>query len=243
MEERKKIYVNGGIVIETPFFCHGNVGCLYTTPPEGSEKMECNDEVKGQPSIVVTEEKAPSIFNEYYAKTFFSTRYCWADFLRNDFEQDYKDYQSRIENIKEMLELLEFASERQKKILLRLAYGNVLTAFDSYVGDTILSKITHSKKSFEAYEKKCVKNKDLHARLQKMWNENAMDSAEQEVINKVDEGNKMAGYFQKRHLIFHRNGKRKDGTYVPESEEEIKDLIDDTNAFVKQINDKISAAL
>ena len=100
-----------------------------------------------------------------------------------------------------------------------------------------------------------------------MWNENAMDSAEQEVIDKVlttsycnmknvnkaygavfeitigDEGNKMAGYFQKRHLIFHRNGKRKDGTYVPESEEEIKDLIDDTNAFVKQINDKISAAL
>lgn len=56
--------MNGGIVIETPFFCHGNVGCLYTTPPEGSEKMECNDEVKGQPSIVVTEEKAPSIFNE-----------------------------------------------------------------------------------------------------------------------------------------------------------------------------------
>lgn len=267
MEKSKKIYVNGGIVVETSFFCHGNVGCLYTTPPEGSEKMECDDEVKGQPCIVVTEEKAPSIFNEYYAKTFFSTRYCWADFLRNDFEQDYKDYQSRIEDIKEMLELLEFASERQKKILLRLAYGNVLTAFDSYVGDTILSKITHSKKSFEAYGKECVKNKDLHARLQKMWNENAMDSAEQEVIDKVlttsycnmknvnkaygavfeitigDEGDKMAGYFQKRHLIFHRNGKRKDGTYVPESEEEIKDLIDDTNAFVKQINDKISAAL
>ena len=112
MEKSKKIYVNGGIVVETSFFCHGNVGCLYTTPPEGSEKMECDDEVKGQPCIVVTEEKAPSIFNEYYAKTFFSTRYCWADFLRNDFEHDYKDYQSRIEDIKEMLELLEFASER-----------------------------------------------------------------------------------------------------------------------------------
>lgn len=262
--ENKKIYVNGGIAIHTPFFCHRNVGAKYDTPPEGSETIECNDVLDGQPCLSITDEKAPSIFNEYYAKTFFSTRYCWTDFLRNDFEQDYKDYQNRIEDIKELLRLLEYASERQKKTLLRLAYGNVLTAFDSYIGDTILSKITHDKDSFQAYQESCIKSKDLRTRLQKMWDENTIDNAEQEVIDKVltksycnmsninkaysaifdnvtieDKDNKMAGYFKKRHLIFHRNGKKKDGTYVPKSEEEIIKLIEDTNAFVKLINDMI----
>lgn len=33
--------------------------------------MECDEEVDGCPCINITEEKAPSIFNEYYAKTFF----------------------------------------------------------------------------------------------------------------------------------------------------------------------------
>ena len=33
----KRIYVNGGILITTPFFAYKNAGALYDTPPENSE--------------------------------------------------------------------------------------------------------------------------------------------------------------------------------------------------------------
>ena len=38
----KKIYVNGGIAIMTPFFRYQNAGALWNTPPDGSEQIECD---------------------------------------------------------------------------------------------------------------------------------------------------------------------------------------------------------
>lgn len=71
MNEHKKIYVNGGVAIYTPFFCYKDAGAGYKEPPVGAEIMECDDKIDGCPCIKITAEKVPSIFNEYYAKTFF----------------------------------------------------------------------------------------------------------------------------------------------------------------------------
>ena len=266
MEKDKKIYVNGGVVIDTPFFCYKNAGCLYADPPEGAEIIECDEEIDAAPCIKITEEKAPSIFNEYYAKTFFSTLYCWAEFLHKDFNQDYEDYLQKMSGIKEVLNLLAIATEKQKQELLLMAYGSVFTALDTFVADTILTKITHDKESFKIYISLLSKKEreKLQNRLNRMWEYNECGDAEQQVINNVlttsfcnimrikdvyqkvfnvsigDNGGKMKRYFHNRHLIIHRNGKKKDGTNILKSEEEVYVLINDVSSFVKQIVDQIN---
>ena len=49
----------------------------------------------------------------------------------------------------------------------------------------------------------------------------------------------MQEYFINRHIIFHRDGKRKDGKYIVNSAKDVTELITEVNAFVKQIMDKI----
>ena len=268
MNEHKKIYVNGGVAIYTPFFCYKDAGAGYKEPPVGAEIMECDDKIDGCPCIKITAEKVPSIFNEYYAKTFFSTLYQWSDFLHKSFQQDYDEYQENILGIKEVLDLLKVATDNQKHELTIMAYGNVITALDTFVADTILTRITHNQKSFlnciSCLKLKCEEKKEFEEQLHIMWNKNLLGNIEQKVINHVlrtsfcdidtikkfykkvfcvsivDEEGKMKTYFHNRHLIIHRNGKRKDGTFIIDSIENIYTLIQDVNTFVKQIMTKIT---
>lgn len=268
MSANKKIYVKGGIAIYTPFFCYKNAGAGYKEPPAGAEIMECDDEIDGCPCIKITEEKAPSIFNEYYTKTFFSTLYQWSDFLHKSFQQDYDEYQEKVSGIKEVLDLLRVATDNQKHELIIMAYGDVFTALDTFVADTILTRITHNQDSFlkciSCLKLKYEEKKALKEQLHRMWNENILGDIEQKIINYVlrtsfcdintikkfykivfcvsivDKEGKMKKYFHYRHLIIHRNGKRKDGTFIIDSEEKIYTLIRDINAFVKQIMTKIA---
>lgn len=264
MSVNKKIYVNGGVVIYTPFFCYENAGAGYKEPPTGAEIMECDDEVDGCPCIKITAEKAPSIFNEYYAKTFFSTLYQCCDFMHKSFQQDYDDYLKRIYDIENFLTILDKLPEEQVEKFLRLLYGNVITAFDSFMSDIVLTKITHDKDSFEKYVQNTPIKKQLKEQLQRKWSENTCDNVEQTIIdwalmtsycnvkriNEIcnaifdnvvieDKNGKMQEYFINRHIIFHRDGKRKDGKYIVNSAKDVTELITEVNAFVKQIMDKI----
>ena len=65
----KRIYVNGGILITTPFFAYKNAGASYDLPPENSEIIEPNTITEtGEPYLEISNEHPQSIFNEYYAK-------------------------------------------------------------------------------------------------------------------------------------------------------------------------------
>lgn len=268
MSANKKIYVNGGVAIYTPFFCYKNAGACYKEPPVGTEIMECDDEVDGYPCIKITTEKAPSIFNEYYAKTFFSTLHQWSDFLHKSIQQDYDEYQEKISGIMEVLDLLKVATDNQKHELIIMAYGNVFTALDTFVADTILTRITHDQNSFleciSCLKLKCEEKEELKKQIHRMWNENLLGDMEQKVIDNVlktsfcdidtikkfykkvfhvsifDKEGKMRKYFHNRHLIIHRNGKRKDGTFIIDSAENIYTLIRDINTFVRQIMTEIT---
>lgn len=264
----KKIYVNGGIAIHTPYFCYRNAGVHYNEPPAGAEILECDEEVDGCPCINITEEKAPSIFNEYYAKTFFSTIYQFSDFIYKSYQDGYDQYQDTISGVKEVLGLLNSTTGNLKHELMIMAYGGVFTALDTFVADTMLTRITHDQDSFSkcvsCLRLKCEKKKELKEQLQKMWDENLLGDVEQKVIDSVlrtsfcnietikdfyksvfsvsivDEGGKMRNYFHNRNLIIHRNGKRKNGTFVIDSTKTIFTLIQDADAFVKQIMTKIT---
>lgn len=79
----KRIYVNGGILITTPFFAYKNAGASYDLPPENSEIIEPNTITEtGEPYLEISNEHPQSIFNEYYAKTFFTTQHTFAYFLQ-----------------------------------------------------------------------------------------------------------------------------------------------------------------
>lgn len=79
----KRIYVNGGILITTPFFAYKNAGALYDTPPENSETIAPNAITEtGEPYLEISDEHPQSIFNEYYAKTFFTTQHVFAYFSK-----------------------------------------------------------------------------------------------------------------------------------------------------------------
>lgn len=265
----KKIYINGGVAIMTPFFRHQDAGALYETPPAGCELMECKDQIEGQPCVIIKEDCAPSIFNDYYAKTFFSTLYEWAPFFRKTYNDCYTEYQNKIAEIVE-LTTISSISPQIEKTLMRQVFLGLIAAVDTFVCDTILTKISGSKESFYTYFQdyilaKCSEEtkKEKQEALERMWDNNEMGSAEQKVFDNVlkvsysnidiikviykqlfcisicDIGGKMKKHFQTRHLIAHRNGRQKDGELLECTKDDITALVADANAFVKQIVDKL----
>lgn len=262
----KKIYVNGGLVIKTPFFSYRGAECLYEEASKDMEIMECDNEIDGYLCVIVDEEKAPSIFNEYYAKTGFSTNTSWAPFLYKSNEDNYEEYKCRIDEIYELTKI-EDLSANTKQILFRQVYLGIVAAVETFVCDTILSKLSNSKDAFCKYinEKKLYKISDtIKEDLDRMWNKNEMGNAEQKVfdhvlkesycdINKIkliykrlfkisicDINGKMKRHFQKRHLIAHKNGRKKNGEIDILCEKDIDGLISDTNGFVKLIMEKLA---
>lgn len=265
----KKIYVNGGVVIKTSFFRYQDAGASYDTPPEGCEQIECKDQIEGQPCIIIKEDCAPSIFNEYYAKTFFSTLYEWAPFLHKTYNDCYTEYKNNITEISELM-AINGISKQVENTLLRQVFISIIAAVDTFVCDTILTRISDDKESFYTYFRKIILDKcpkDMKTKkkeaLERMWNKNEMDSAEQEVFDNVlntsysniktikelykllfgisvyDTDGKMKKHFRTRHLIAHRNGRKKSGEYYNCSKDKIKDLIADANDFIHQIVDKL----
>ncbi len=127
----KKIYVNGGVAIMTPFFRHQDGGALYETPPEGCEQIECKDQIEGHPCIIIKEKCAPSIFNEYYAKTFFTTLHEWAPFFCKTYNDCYMEYHNKIAEIVE-LTTISSISPQIEKTLMRQVFLDIIAAVDTF---------------------------------------------------------------------------------------------------------------
>lgn len=262
----KKIYINGGMLIKTPYFRFPNAGAKYEKPPEGAEIMECNEEIEGHPCIVVDENNAPSIFNEYYTRTFLTSIYKGAPFLFKSNEDNYEEYKCRIAEMHELTKIPNISVDI-KQILFRQVYLGIVTAVDTFVCDTILSKLSNSKEYFYKYindKNLCRVPGPMLEDLNRMWNNNEMGNTEQKVFDCIlrtsycnitrikqiylklfgisidDINNKMKQHFEHRHLIVHKNGRKKNGEIYTFSEKDINELISETDRFVKQIMDKLT---
>ena len=76
----KIIYVNGGIVINTPFFKCVDAGAFFDSPPVGAEIIEPNTvNNNGYRFLEINDEHPQSIFNAYYAKYEFTSYYRGAE--------------------------------------------------------------------------------------------------------------------------------------------------------------------
>jgi len=265
-----KIYVNGGILIKTPFFKYSNAGCLYDNPPSGAEMIEADSIVDGVPCIVITEQNAPSFFKEYYAKTFFTTYYEFASFFKNTLQDCHHEFRDKIREIYDLIKEND-VSNTTRQNLYRLSLVAVVSALDSYISGIVLFAATKDRNIFLDTARKFCKNRaaDIISRITKMWCDNIFDSAEQEVIDEVlktsysnlkrinddvlksiycivlPKNMDISDILNLRHIIVHRNGKRKNGkeekidkdsliTYIKRVEDlelEINNMVTDSKIY------------
>lgn len=257
----KKIYVNGGILIDTPFFvCRGG-GCYFTDQPEGAELMETNSVIDGYPCLKIDNSNPQSIFNEYYAKEFLTSNYIGAEFYYKSYNEAYEDYLQRISDIQEVIKI-KGLNIKQRKIINRLSYINIVASLETFICDTILTKMTGDEDVFMNVFNKIPSGTEKD-KMQNLREASLIGKWEQKVIEYImrksysnidtikkvygdifkvtisDSGGKMKAIFRYRHKLAHRNGRNKDNTYINISNKELDLLISNINDFIEQILAKI----
>ena len=257
---KKKIYVEGDILIATPFFKFSNAGAYYLSPPEGAEIIK-EEELKNS-TLIIDEENPQSIFNEYFARGGFTSYYEGAEFLYNIFQDVYNDYCERIADIKEVINH-KVESSKHQEILNRMYYMSIVTSVDTFVSDIIVTKVIESEDTFHKYSNSQFLPKTKKEYLSKLRKKN-IGKWEQEIIECIMEGsytrvkrirkilkdlfhvnfkdrsNKMSSHFSNRNRIAHKNGRIKDGSYLAISKNDLSTLISDSNEFVEEIMFEIS---
>lgn len=240
----KKVYVDGSILIKTSDFKYEGAGALFDIP-EDAETIEPNEIIDGVPFLVIDDKRPQSMFNEYYAKGDFTTLYCWSYYLNSNYQIAFDNYINRKNEIECLLEAVNGMASLQQELTYKLLLLNVVTLFDAFVCETILSRITSSKECFDNYYAKfynrLTKNKQQH------FNKLDRGKLEQEVISSilemsyanVDRVNQIYSsvygfeiglckdsdidlLFQWRHRIVHRNGREKDGSFHHFSENDVR---------------------
>ena len=258
----KKVYVNGSILIKTSDFKYEGAGALFAIP-EGAETIEPNDVIDGAPFLVIDDKHPQSMFNEYYAKGNFTTLNCWSYYLNSNFEMAYDNYQDRKNEIEYLLEGVNKLDNRQQELTYKLLLLNVVTLFDAFVCETIVSKITSSKECFDAFYKRfyddLTDNKKRHldklscgkierevlmSQLMKSFaSVERVNQAYKKVWNldfDICEGHDLQDWFDWRHRIVHRNGREKDGTYHQFCLDDVKKALLDIDVAVDHIMTIIS---
>ena len=259
------VYVNGGIVIETPYFKYLNAKAKWEIPPDEYEVIEPDNEINGQPCIIITEKKAPTFFKGYYAKTFFSTKCVVAPFFSSSIEDSFSYFETKIHGVSKLLNQND-TSQDTRLILYNLSLVATISALDTYISDLVLYISTKNRNIFlETAQKYCQNNKaaNIIARIAQMWSDNIMDSAEQEVIDSVLKTSysnlkriqnevlkdlyqirepkleDIDEIFKLRHLIVHRSGKQKDGKEIYLSKEDLLGKIERIESVALTINNLV----
>lgn len=235
--KEKIIYVDGSILIKTRFLKYKGGGALYDVPPEGAEQIKCNRVIDNEDWLVIEDDKLPSMFNKYYAKGSFTVESEWADFLHKDYKDDYKEYNERINDIKQLI-YLQGVESRIHEIILRQSFLSIIASVETFICDTILTLVTQDNNAFHKYFNEfflCKCNdedkKKKQDALDKLWIDNELGSIEQKVVDDVlkssytriqtikdiykilfdvpicDTQGKMNKHFYNRHIIAHRNGR------------------------------------
>ncbi len=259
----KKIYVNGGIVIATPYFKCPNSQTYIAVPPKDSTIIGPNRvDDNGYCYLDISEENPQSIFNEYFAKYDFADLGLSVGFLHSDFKQVHEEY---IQRNRDILKLIQFENipEEQKNILNRLCFVSIVASLEAFVCDIILTRITENELEFKSYFEN-MHDGERKRQLQRLLDDDEVGHWEQKIMEHVlkssfsnidtikkiyskvfdisltDYEGKIKRYFYKRHLFAHRNGRNKDGEYILVTCPELEKLIEDTEQFAQQILDKIS---
>lgn len=252
MSDIKKFFVDGGILVKTPYFRYNNGGAGFGEGAiQDAELLATNRKSKDYGEYLLIDDNNPqSIFAEYYARTFFSTGYLWAPMFNNTFKDCSREFHRKIGEIEMLLSFSDYVDALNvKNLLLRQCMLSVMGAMDSFIADIVLTRITNDKETFFKYAYAFVLKPDV----------DIIPKIEQSVIDSVLRRSFMNKQVIKdsfsvlfgtpdflidssvnnliinRHLLAHRGGRKKDGTYLTITRDDVSHAVNVVSGFVNQV--------
>ncbi len=212
--------------------------------------------------LLIDDEHPQSLFNEYYARDdvisdSIATSYFIATYL-----DCIKEYCIRVSNTCDVIRKVEDWADREKRLVYKMAYVNILTVLDAFLCHVLLKRCVEDEQLFKAFMFKLAPSnkKDKWKRLQEVgkegeWEQDAISFVlESSFINteKLDELTKKIGlrrlkydraimreHFRVRHLIVHRSGRQRDDNEIHVTSASLKDLVSQCNALVAAVRDSL----
>ena len=182
------VYINGSMVIlDTPFFICKSLGSRFSIP-DGAEVIGPNEKINGVPFLVITEEKAPTIFKKYYASGSVSQRGNTAPFMNNTLDDCFFSFDERI---KEVVNLINHNDvyDNTRQVLYRLSIVSAIAALDTLISDLVLFIGTKNRncllKIIGFLNLSATNTYKLMENLMHMWCDNAIGNAEIQIIKHV----------------------------------------------------------
>lgn len=249
----KKIYVNGGILINTRKFSCINATCLCDVIPEGAEIID-PPIVDGEKCLIIDDEHPQSPFYEYYCKTFFSTLYIGINYYSYQNDDCFKEFSEGIEESRKLL-LLDVPNENDIRwAFLKMVYLHAVSCLDSFICSLVISKIIHDETLFIKYYKKLLsahKKSELTDFLimgkREEWENKVLEEVLHtsfcsidtikdsfkclNVTTPISYNEVMDNHFKLRHLLMHRNGKRINGNRIELNNTIVNTAIEDVNNY------------
>lgn len=254
----KKFYVDGGIFINTPYFTCIDGGCGFKEQPEDTEILNTNHIIEGERCLLIDDEHPQSIFNEYYAKTFYTSGYTESSYIRHSYIDCYNEYEETINRLSSLLDKVQNLDKDEQSTLNKMVYLNIISAFDSFICSVLLVRLVHDENAFILYSDKMFPKK-FKEDIDILKANNEDGKREQKIIEKILETSfanintikdamKYAGFsielndlaqisshFRNRHILIHRNGKKIDGEYLNIGDIELAEVSKCTNNLTIKI--------
>jgi len=254
----RTIYVKGNILVKTEDYKYNTGdGCLFPIP-EGADVIIPSTIVDGSPCLIIDNNFPYSIFNTYRATGGFSSMVNTSYYYNSDANEVYHNYQERKAEILNMLDNLEHIQLENRSFLYKLMMGNAITILDSFVRDIIVSKITSSEEFFNSYYSTFYR--DLNEVRKAKFDQMDRGTQERSIIkelyednyssakkingiiisvfgcpNVVCSGTNIGNYIKERHEIYHKNSRKKDGSYKKYNSNDVKKAIIEDEKVINNI--------
>ena len=251
----KRLYVDGNIVINTPYFICSDMGAGSGIPND-AETIKTNEIINGCPCLVIDDDRPQSMFNEYYATGEVSSGFVCRSYLYYDYEDCYIVYNEAIHRIEVALNEVNTLSESCCTILYKSLYINLITVLDSFLCSIILVRILGDEEMFKKYYEKQIPQ-HVQKNLQRYLINEEKAMWEQQYVIEVLKGSycnvntikdifklfgwhipsieRLKEHFHCRHVLVHRNGLKRDDSIIQIGESVNKELIIDLNLFVNEV--------
>lgn len=249
----KKYYVDGGIAVDTPFFYCKGCGAKYDECPDGAIVLETNAEELGSKYLLINDDNPQSFFAEYYARTFFSTRYGWSSYFYDDFQKIYDDYCASVNRILRLAMTGDRAfDEEDLTSFYNMLFLSVITAVDSFVASVVVYGMVQEEDAFIKVACETDRNfknlspEEIIGCAKREWQvvknvlKTSFSSCERikkilRCIGVFDWNGQdrvlenMDRHFLSRHCLIHRGGRKIDGTQLIVSKDDLSIVVEDSN--------------
>lgn len=253
MIANKKFFVDGGILVNTPYFryLNGGAGFDELAIPD-AEPLATNRKSQDDGEYLLIDDRHPqSIFAEYYARTFFTTGYLWAPMFCKTYDACRREFKRNIEEIDILLSLSDHVdAESAHNLLLRQSIVSVMSAMDTFLADIVLTKITSDEGAFYKYAFSFVLKSEDYFEIDPETEQRVINSVlRRSFMNKqtiketflvlfdmeMEIEGSVEHLISNRHLLVHRCGRKKDGMHMIISRNDVSDAIKIVEGFVDKV--------